>query len=84
MLLEEENRKQKQLCDFLFEISESAIPDDGLMGYADRLKDIYSNRFRHKYATFYPVIKEIEDGRTKYEPDSFIQYACWEQATGKG
>lgn len=59
MLLEENERRQKLLKDWIFEMSDKSCSEADMRVKALKLKDIYSQDFRHSYSSFFPIIVEI-------------------------
>ena len=59
MLIEESQRRQNELKQYIFEMSDRLMEDSDLRKMAIQLKTLYSSGFRHSYSEFFPCIVEI-------------------------
>lgn len=59
MLLEESKRRQELLKKYIWELAAQCFESDRIREYAFKLKDLYSNNFRHSYSEFFPIIVDI-------------------------
>ena len=66
--------KQRQLIDFIYHMAEMTYGPDAIEECFLRLRTIYVDDFRHRYADFFPIIAAIlgrEGG--KYSPDFLME-----------
>ena len=64
MLIEESERRQINLEQYLREMASSSMDDGKVRDMAVKLKDLYKDGFRHSYSSFFPIIVDIA------QPDS--------------
>lgn len=69
MLAEERNRRQKNLEEYIRNISKSLLDESGTREIALKLLDIYQGDFRHNYSGFFPIILEISKSDNEYNLD---------------
>ena len=56
MLIEESERRQINLEQYLREMASSSMDDGKVRDMAVKLKDLYKDGFRHSYSSFFPII----------------------------
>ena len=61
MLADERNRRQKDLEEQIYLLSEGLLDEPGIRKMALKLHDIYAGEFRHGYAGFFPIIQNISE-----------------------
>ena len=66
MLIEESERRQGFLKEYLFEMSVSSMDETDVRRMAIKLKSLYTENFRHSYSDFFPIILEIAGEENKY------------------
>lgn len=59
MLIEESERRQNALEQYLREMASSSMDDEKVRDMAVKLKELYQKDFRHSYSGFFPIIVEI-------------------------
>lgn len=59
MLAKEKNRRQKELEDNIFQLSEELLDDAGIRNISLKLLEIYRGKFHHSYSSFFPLIVKI-------------------------
>ena len=59
MLIEESRRRQKELSTYIQKMATRCMDDSETRELAIQFKTLYSNKFRHYYSDFFPIIVEI-------------------------
>ena len=59
MLIEESERRQNVLEQYLREMASSSMDDEKVLDMAVKLRDLYLGGFRHNYSGFFPIIVDI-------------------------
>ena len=69
MLIEESLRRQEELKSHLYDMASSMKEDDELREVAQKLKEIYTDGFRHVYSEFFALIVDIAKEDNDYNLD---------------
>lgn len=69
MLIEESQRRQGELVNYLCEMALSLKEESELKDLAIKLKGLYSDGFRHNYSEFFAIIVEIAKDDSTYNLD---------------
>lgn len=66
MKIEESRRRQEQLKEYILEMSLKLFSEEETNAMAFKMKDVYSDHFRHYYSSFYPTVLVIFDETNEY------------------
>lgn len=72
MLLEESNRRQKQLQEIMLDMAEQLLSNEEVENVLDKLQRIYQDNFRHQYSMFFQLTALIRDDG-KYSIDFLME-----------
>lgn len=64
MLLEIKRKRDAELCQYIKELASKSFNNEEIKRYAYKLKDLYTQDFRHSYSLFFPIITEIEKDKS--------------------
>lgn len=78
MLLEQRNRCDETLCQYIKELASKSLNEEEVKRYAYKLRDLYTLEYRHSYSLFFPIITEIEKDKS-----SSVEYLTSNLATLK-
>lgn len=69
MRIEESHQRQQQLELYLLELASNPLDESALQEMANKLKELYSDGFRHNYSKFFPLIIEVFREDNQYNQD---------------
>lgn len=69
MRIEESHRRQDELEKLLYSLASSAMDEAAICDAAEKLKDLYTEGFRHTYSRFFPLVVEIFKEDNEYSQD---------------
>lgn len=69
MLIEEAKRRQSELKKILYEMASECMSEERLREMIIKFKPLYTNKFRHNYSEFFPMIVEISKDDNEYDLD---------------
>lgn len=69
MLAQEKNRRQTDLEQKIYRLSEKLFNDEEIRAFSLELLEIYKGDFRHSYSGFFPIIVQINKDGNEYNKD---------------